>query len=489
MIFLTVTGSFTAAVMYDRRQKRHIQQKWSDLVAHIAKEPLPLEQNRRRLTIFLSAPPGDGLRPARDYFKEYIKPILVSAALDYEVIEGRKEGEVRAGLADKIRNYRRQAGERSHSAQEPSKESAIAETRERMGIKDEPGPRGDIVIGRHTWKEYIRGLHEGWLGPLDPAPPPPPPTSQPDSAETVPILTKSTADAKQPTVESVDSVAEVLPDVHAVATQNGSSSSEPRTPGSSNPQDENKEAENKESEESKKPKGPTPAYISPTEYSAQQLPPTIPATFEASSPIQFPHLLGFLNTPVRIYRFLTKRHLADAVGQEVAAAVLASASRPYEESIRPAEGLVYEASTESSNTPSQISYEQQTILEHEEQEWHKSVRKEAADRKLQAYNDNPSIVSDDAAAKKLFDEEREWIDELVIDPRIASRMHRYILSPEQEARANRIASGQEWILGEGEKPKKLSFWQRAWIRYGYGEDPELAKKKPIIGNLDNENGE
>jgi hypothetical protein len=34
-------------------------------------------------------------------------------------------------------------------------------------LTDEPGPKGDLVIGRHTWKEYIRGLHEGWLGPLD----------------------------------------------------------------------------------------------------------------------------------------------------------------------------------------------------------------------------------------------------------------------------------------------------------------------------------
>jgi import inner membrane translocase subunit TIM54 len=479
MIFLTITGSFTAAITYDRRQKKHIQQKWSDLVAHIAKEPLPLEQSRKRLTIFLSAPPGDGLRPARDYFKEYIKPILVSAALDYEVIEGRKEGEVRAGLADKIRKYRREAGEQSHSAEEPSKESAIAEARERMGVTEEPGPRGDIVIGRHTWKEYVRGLHEGWLGPLETSPPPP----QPAATEPVPNAAETTADATRPTVETVDAVVDMLPDTPVVSTQDGSPS-EPETPDSNKAQDENTETE-----ESKKPKGPTPAYISSTQYSAQRLPSTIPAAFEASSPIQFPHLLGFLNTPIRLYRYLTKRHLADAVGQEVAAAVLASASRPYNEGSRPFEGMAFDASsTDSSDSLSQTTYEQQTLLEHEEQEWQKSVRKEAKDRKFQLENANPSSTNDPHITK-LFSEEREWADEVVIDPRIASRMHRYILSSEEEARANRIASGQEWILGEGEKPKKLSFLQRAWINYGYGEDPELAKKKPIIGNLDNEDGE
>lgn len=486
MIFLTITGSFTAAVTYDRRQKKHIQQKWSDLVAHIAKEPLPLEQSRKRLTIFLSAPPGDGLRPARDYFKEYIKPILVSAALDYEVIEGRKEGEVRAGLADKIRKYRRQAGEQSTSVEEPSKESAIAEARERMGVTEEPGPRGDIVIGRNTWKEYIRGLHEGWLGPLETSPSPP----QPAATEPVPDATETTTDAARPTVETVGSVVDMLPDTPAATTQDGSPSDKAQV--------ENKEAENTESEESKKPKGPTPAYIRPTEYSAQKLPSTIPATFDASSPVQFPHLLGFLNTPIRLYRYLNKRHLADAVGQEVAAAVLASASRPYNEGSRPYEGMAIvdaSSSTDSSNDSlSQTTYEQQTILENEEQEWHKSVRKEAQDRKFQLENANSaSSTNDDTyidpSITKLFNEEREWIDEVVIDPRIASRMHRYTLSAEDEARANRISSGQEWILGEGEKPKPLSFLQRAWINYGYGEDPELAKKKPIIGNLDNEDGD
>jgi mitochondrial import inner membrane translocase subunit TIM54 len=481
MIFLTITGSFAAAVTYDRRQKKHIQQKWSDLVAHLSRETIQVEQNRRKLTIFLSAPPGDGLRSARDYFIEYVKPVLVSAALDYEVIEGKKEGDVRAGLAEKIRNFRRKAGEKSSVVEEPSKETAIAEIRRSMGITDEPGPLGDIVIGRHTWKEYIRGLHEGWLGPLDA--PPPPPTPQPatePTAEptTAPTDTDSTADDASPTFspESADS-------------SEGSDASAPEA-------EKNTE---KESEEEKKPKGPSPAYISPAEYPLQNLPVTIPRSFEASLPVPFPHLLGILNTPIRIYRYLTKRHLADAVGQEVAAAVLASMSRPYQESINSAEpGLATlddpstgPLSSDPYSAASQQSYEQQSIFDHEEQEWPKAVRKAAAARKLQAHeDDNSSSVGDNKVKiAGILGEEREWIDDVVLDPRIASRMHRYVLSEEDRARANRIAEGQEWILGEGEKPQQLSVWQRMWIDYGYGEDPELAKRKPIIGNLDNEDGE
>lgn len=462
MIFLTITGGFTAAITYDRRQKKRAQQKWADLVAHISKETLPIEQNRRKLTVFLSAPPGDGLRSAREYFIEYVKPVLVSAALDYEVIEGRKEGEIRAGTAEKIREYRRQAGEQSSVVQEPSKESIIAETKRRMGVTDEPGPLGDIVIGRHTWKEYIRGLHEGWLGPLDPPPPPEVPTEATSSVD-VPDVPRDTATAE--------------------STENPDSSS------TSTP--EEKLAEPEKEKEKEKPKGPTPAYISTVDYSSRNLPATIPVSFEASLPVPFPHLLGFLNTPIRIYRYLTKRYLADAVGEQVAAAVLASASRPYYEGLTNSSESDLGPSTEpfTPETQSQQIYEQQTLLDHEEKEWHKSVRKAAEARKQQAEADNSASVSDDTqpvAQPDILKEEREWIDDVVIDPRIAARMSRYVLAPEEEARAKRIDEGLEWVLGEGERPKKLPFWQRVWIDYGYGEDPEVAKRKPILGNIDNE---
>ncbi|KAE8151834.1 mitochondrial import inner membrane translocase subunit Tim54 [Aspergillus avenaceus] len=407
MIFLTVTGSFTAALMYDRKEKKRAQKKWCDLVAHLSKESLPVEQTRRKLTVFLAAPPGDGLRVAREHFKEYIKPILVAAALDYQVIEGRREGDVRAGLAERIRKLRRQSGEPSTVVEETGLEDIVLDARQKIGVVDEPGPKGDLVIGRHTWKEYVRGLHEGWLGPLDPPQPPPAPPSE--VAETLP---------------------ETLPE--------------------GSPEDaEKKDEPEKKEEEKPKPKGPAPAYIAPADYSSQSLPRTLPDSLDGSAPIHFPHILGFLNTPIRLYRYLNQRSLADSVGREVAGVVLASTTRPYTDS---------SFSAESDSEPNFGTHEQQTLLEEEEQEWHKSVH-----RKDEA---NP-------------DKEREWVDTVVVDPRIASRMHRYVLSPDDEARSQRIAQGTEYILGE-ERPAPVSFWQHLWIKYGYGEDEETLKRKPIV---------
>ncbi|KAJ5496132.1 Mitochondrial import inner membrane translocase subunit tim54 [Penicillium diatomitis] len=406
MIFLTITGSFAGAVIYDRREKRRSQQKWY----------------APQIDRLLGGTPGDGLRVARDHFKEYVKPILTAAALDYTVVEGRREGEVRATTAESIRKLRRKAGEPSSVVEEPTVESAVSDMRERMGITDESGPKGDLVIGRHTWKEYVRGLHEGWLGPLDPP--------------RAPVVEK-------PIVESLE---DTLKD-----TAGGD---KPSDDGSTSTEQNSEEGEKKEEKRSKF-AGPAPAYISPADYPEAHLPPSFPQSFDSSVPIEFPHILGFLNTPIRLYRYLNQRHLAENIGREVAALVLASDARPYSN---------YSSSLTDDSLPDSVGgiAEQQTILELEEKEWHKSVHKPD--------EHNP-------------EKEREWTENMVLDQRIASRMQRAILSPEDESRAQRVGAQEEYILGR-ERPAPVPFWQRMWIKYGYGEDEETLRRKPILPNVD-----
>lgn len=444
MIFWTITGSFAAAMMYDRREKRRSQQKWCDLVAHISRETIPIEETRRKLTIYLAAPPGDGLRIARDHFKEYVKPILVAAALDYQVIEGRREGDIRAGTAENIRKMRRKAGEPSSVEEELGVEHIIAEARQKIGVYEEPGPKGDIVIGRHTWKEYVRGLHEGWLGPLDPPPPPPPaPVEETPATPATPEETTGSLEKKEEDTSNIT------------------------------PEDKEKQENTEEKKDEKpKPTGPAPAYLAPTDYSSRALPSTFPQSLEGSVPVPFPHILGFLNTPIRLYRYMNRRHLADNVGREVAGAVLASYSRPYQDGYLPAESsdspIAPSAEGDIATGLSSRTYEQQGILAKEEQEWHKSIHKR-------------DPVSADG------DNEREWLDDIVLDPRIASRMHRYTLSSDEVSRAQRIATGEEYIRGE-EKPAPMPLWRHLWVKYGYGEDDETLKRKVVLGDIDGEDG-
>ncbi|KAI9674722.1 MAG: mitochondrial import inner membrane translocase subunit tim54 [Caeruleum heppii] len=411
LIFLSFTGTITSLILYDRYEKRKAQRKWCTLVSHIAQQPLDSRAMPRKLTIFLSAPPGDGLRTSRDHFVEYIKPVLVAGAMDWEVIEGRREGEVRAGLAEKIRKLRKKQGEKAEMAageEAEADENIVGDIRKNTGVKEWDGVGGDIVIGRHTWREYVRGLHEGWLGPLTP---PPDPTSE------ILTLPSESTDPSSPSLNTLPSESPAQ-----TPTDDNSPTAPPPTP-----------------EPSKPTKSSTPApFISTTAYSSAPLPPSFPVSFDPSTPLPQPHILGFLNTPIRIYRFLTRRRLADAIGRETAALVLGAYDRPYNTSSSPnttppdsSSELAPDITTNDSSTSTgkTSASEQTSLLEAEEADWHKSVRKR---------------TPDDAG-------ERVWLDEMVLDERVAGRMRRFVLGEEEERRAERIGRGEEAELGKDER--------------------------------------
>lgn len=387
-IFLTITGSFAAAVIYDKREKKRVQRKWCRLVEHVGKEPLDSRAMPRKLTVFLEAPPSDGLRSAQDHFKEYVKPVLVASGLDWEFIQGRKEGDIRADLATKIRNSRLPPEQRTE-------DDPALDTRRKNGINDFEGPCGDIVIGRHTWKEYVRGLHEGWLGP----------PVEPTKPEDI-----KTPDEPTPTENPIDT----LP---------GSSDTSPGEIEKPSAEPEPTPEPEKAPEKPKKPA----AFISTADYKNASTP-QLPDEFDPSTPISFPHILGFLNTPKRIYRFLNRRALADSIGRDTAAIIL-STYRPYHTTTESASssGFTPDAVTDSpqvdgGNTAQ--ATEQQTALIEEEKEWHKSVRERKED-----------------------EPERTWLEPIVLDPRISSRMRKSELTAEEEERAKTFIIPEEEIEG------------------------------------------
>ncbi|KAJ4300143.1 hypothetical protein N0V88_002812 [Collariella sp. IMI 366227] len=365
MIFWTVSSVISAAIIYDKREKKRAIAKWAHAVEHLAKEPMPdllgLAQPRK-LTIYLSNPPGDGLRVAQDHYTEYVKPILAASGLDWEFVQGRREGDVRAYMAERVRRIRQDAegSNEVDPSKEPTKEEIIEALRKERGIKEYDGIRGDVIIGRHTWKEYLRGLHEGWLGPLT-APPEPEP----------------------------------LP-----------------------------------------PTTPTPS----SRLSPRRVRPL--------RPIHEPHLLGFLNTPTRLYRFFNRRKLADEIGREVAAVCLCT-YREY----RHLSGSEAE-DTSPASTGQPLKYEQEKELVWEEKDWIKSTWKE----------DDPK----DKAVSEIT--ERVRAKPIVMDERIADRMRRFQLMPEDEERVSRIVVPEEEVEG----------WIKGKLRqlYRWGAKAAFEKKKP-----------
>ncbi|KAG8625589.1 hypothetical protein KVT40_005990 [Elsinoe batatas] len=408
LIFLTVTGSFTAAVLYDKREKRKIQDKWTSLVSPLKDEVLAPNQLPRKVKIYVQAPPGDGLTPARELFYEYVKPILVAGGLEWEVVEGRREGDVRWGVAEGVRKERRRRGEGS----EQEEEDVIRNARERVGTKEWEGVGGELVIGRHTWKEFIRGLHEGWLGPVD------------KPKEQVPEVTPEPAmvlEDKPGDGHSYSSLGDAAVSTLADVVDNASSSEQSPAPVA-DPEPEQKEptAEEKAEEERKKRLKPGP-YNSTTDYSSASLPRSLPQALGPTTVIQFPHLIGFTYTPRRVWRFLHRRDLADSIGRQVAGLVLGTQHRSFDTQ-NPPDAPTSEAPFATSDETGQERrlWEQQRLLAHEEGEWHKSVKKRVREE----------------------GKEDVWRDEMVVDERIAGRMRKFELSREDEERARRIWNGE-----------------------------------------------
>ena len=128
---------------------------------------------------------------------------------------------------------------------------------------------GDIIVlGRNTFKEVVRGIHEGLLLPLDYEPPPPPEPEPPKPGE----------EKKEET-----------------------------TPPVPNPVD---------------PAIPLSRYISlsdPPETTPEFILTYVPSL----------HILGIRHTPRRIYRFLTRRYLADEICEQVVACILDQQKREW----------------------------------------------------------------------------------------------------------------------------------------------------------------
>ncbi|KAI9700210.1 MAG: mitochondrial import inner membrane translocase subunit tim54 [Bogoriella megaspora] len=444
LIFLSITSAFTAAYFYDRHHKRKNQTKWATLISYLQDEHLSTKEMPRKLTVFLAASPGDGLRIAREHFHEYVRPVLEKGGVDWDVIEGRREGDVRAGLAERIRRKRRKAEgvqmtleEEKELGDEALAEEAVEMLRQQNGVSEWKGEKGDIVIGRNTWKEYVRGLHEGWLGPLHR------PIEESEAAEKDKAgfaNSKTTSEMSERPSETASTPVESL---EMVTASEPASANDDASPSHQNPEPTEPNAEEKKSEDESKPKKPTqiPPSISTSDYSSVSLPQSIPDNLGPASVIPYPHILGFLNTPIRIRRFLSQRYLADAVGREVAAAVLGS-SRPFSPSSASTPGSGWDSQTFSSDSngtaKSAKGSEQEAELAWEERDWPKITHKEWEKR----------WKEDDEKGERRA--ESIWLDEMVMDGRISERMRRFRLEMKDEERAERIGEGREGIKGRAD---------------------------------------
>lgn len=402
MIFWSVLGGIGGAIWYDKHEQTEIRQKYMKQVEHLSKEVYDNNRLPRKLTIFVAPPPDDFLDVSMKYFKKYVKPILNAAAIDFDVLVANKQGDIRSSVSERIRQLRRTKLEQEQNLklqqaqQEYNKswkkfitvtvpdiikspftkkdlvEDELKNYNDMYAVKDvvgyyykydpitpvrddslDPEKAGGVVcVGRGAYKEYLQGVHEGLLGPLDP-----PKTEANKVSE---LDTNQVSDTNQTSDTNQGSE----------ANQTGEAST-------------NADSTTEEPEE----KAPRP-YILPQEYPNAQLAPEfnfneiirdekqVPVLFE--QPIYVfpvPNVLGFKNTPRKIYNFFTKRYLAQDFSERTMH-LIKNQARTFE-------------------------YKDQLLAKEEELLWPKRW------------------------VEKGKDKGSEWVQDLVVDERVTSKLRVY----------------------------------------------------------------
>ncbi|KAI5117309.1 hypothetical protein M0805_005537 [Coniferiporia weirii] len=160
LIFIGVTSSLLGLYAYDRKKCKDIRVSYIKRVEHLAQLPMGSMELPRKVTVYACKWPGDeDANRSLRFFRKYLKPILVAAAVDYDVKNGRRHGDLARQVAEKIKTQRRiDAGLEEPVASIVPIPNKLSREEERL--RELAG--GSIIMGRMTFKEYMEGLRRGW---------------------------------------------------------------------------------------------------------------------------------------------------------------------------------------------------------------------------------------------------------------------------------------------------------------------------------------
>ncbi|THH28504.1 hypothetical protein EUX98_g5687 [Antrodiella citrinella] len=164
LIFLSVTSTVLGYYCYDRTESKRIRQVYVDRVKHLADAPLHSLACPRKVTVYGSKWPDDEDHDrCMKYFRKYVKPIFVAAAVDYEMVSGRRHGDLANRIAEDIKARRRLDAGIDQSPPNPMNLPTLS--LEQLRRQELEG--GIVIVGRPSFKEYMTGLKRGWTESLE----------------------------------------------------------------------------------------------------------------------------------------------------------------------------------------------------------------------------------------------------------------------------------------------------------------------------------
>ncbi|KAI7891446.1 inner membrane protein import complex subunit Tim54-domain-containing protein [Mucor mucedo] len=171
LIFSGVAGGIAGLVYSSNKYAQDARTRLSQRVSFLADRPCGVHEMPRKVTVYITAPPGDGLEKSRTWFREYVKPILVAGAVDYEIKEAKSPGQIETSVMEEIVQRRREAAAEAatiaestdHEPLENKSNTGFTSPVENMNNKkkSEVVSDGILAIGRNAYREVLSGLAKG----------------------------------------------------------------------------------------------------------------------------------------------------------------------------------------------------------------------------------------------------------------------------------------------------------------------------------------
>ncbi|KAI9487569.1 MAG: mitochondrial import inner membrane translocase subunit Tim54 [Benjaminiella poitrasii] len=169
VIFSGIAGAISGIIYVSNKNTEEAKKRIAQRVSFLAEKPCGVHEMPRKVLVYISAPPGDSIEKSRNWFREYVKPVLVAGAVDYEVKEAKSTGQIESSVIEEIVKSRREATEKEsvandttqkHTSNNPFAAPAMGEIMHQRQ-KDNTKFDGILAIGRNAYREVLDGFSKG----------------------------------------------------------------------------------------------------------------------------------------------------------------------------------------------------------------------------------------------------------------------------------------------------------------------------------------
>ncbi|KAL7753192.1 mitochondrial import inner membrane translocase subunit tim54 [Sorochytrium milnesiophthora] len=169
VIFGSVVSTIGGTLYADKKRCEATRERICAQAKVLADQPMQPSERPPKIAIYITRPPGhDNLYRPRHWFRKYIKPVLDSAALDYDLIEGVHPGviEEHAKRTLLAKNRRVLAAQQPDSAEHYKSVLTASPEEDLSELLQRDNYDGYVALGRKPFEELCSAYNDAahtWL--------------------------------------------------------------------------------------------------------------------------------------------------------------------------------------------------------------------------------------------------------------------------------------------------------------------------------------